>query len=141
MLIFAPTTSPIKPAITKRIFIGQKIGLSKAVIGLTILAIGTSLPELVTCLVAASKGYHDISIGNLVGSNIFNTLLVTGVAGVARPFEIVQSLKATDYWIMIAITAGFAILGIAGRNKITRTGGILLLSSYIAYMAYLFLRT
>ncbi len=108
---------------------------------MSILAIGTSLPELVTCLVAASKGHHDISIGNLVGSNIFNTLLVTGVAGVARPFEIVQRLKTTDYWIMIAITASFAILGIAGRKKITRTGGVLLLCSYIAYMAYLFICT
>lgn len=130
-----------KMSVAGAVFIGQKIGLSEAVIGLSILAIGTSLPELVTCLVAASKGHHDISIGNLVGSNIFNTLLVTGVAGVARPFEIVQRLKTTDYWIMIAITASFAILGIAGRKKITRTGGVLLLCSYIAYMAYLFIRT
>ncbi|MHC4156653.1 MAG: hypothetical protein ACYST6_17275 [Planctomycetota bacterium] len=78
------------------------------------------------------------SIGNLVGSNIFNTLLVTGTAGVVRPFELVQRLETTDYWIMISITAGFAILSIAGRKKITRTGVILLLCSYIAYMARLF---
>jgi cation:H+ antiporter len=67
-------------AVKGAVFIGGRIGLSTAVIGLTIIAIGTSLPELATCVVAAVKGQHDISVGNLVGSNIFNTLLVTGTA-------------------------------------------------------------
>jgi cation:H+ antiporter len=117
--------------------IGKKIGLSEAVIGLTIVALGTSLPELVTCVVAAAKGQHDISVGNLVGSNIFNTLLVTGPAGVVKPFDIVRRLSTADFWIMIAVTAGFAVLAIIGRRKIGRLGGTALLGGYIAYVLYL----
>ncbi len=120
------------------VVIGERAGLSKAVIGLTIIAFGTSLPELATCVAAAIKGHHDISIGNLVGSNIFNTLLVVGTAGVVRPFTIGQRLVGTDYWIMIVVSAGFAALAIIGRRKITRSFGAVLICGYIAYMIYLF---
>jgi len=119
------------------VFIGDRIGLSKAVIGLTIIAIGTSLPELATCVAAAIKGQHDISIGNLVGSNVFNTLLVVGTAGVIRPFEIVQRLAGVDYWIMIAVSGGFAALAIIGRRVITRFSAIVLLSGYAGFIVYL----
>ncbi|HUW18771.1 MAG TPA: calcium/sodium antiporter [Sedimentisphaerales bacterium] len=118
--------------------IGERIGLSKAVIGLTIIAVGTSLPELATCIAAAIKGHHDISIGNLVGSNIFNTLLVTGVAGTVRPFEVTKRLVGSDYWIMIGVSAAFIVITLAGRATIGRIGGILLLCCYAAYMLYLF---
>ena len=123
------------------VFLGDRIGLSKAVIGLTNIAIGTSLPELATCVVAAVKGQHDISIGNLVGSNVFNTLLVVGTAGTISPFKIVQRLAGVDYWIMIAVSAAFASLAIVGRRVIGRLGGTLLLCGYIAYMLYLFVYT
>lgn len=113
------------------------IGLSDAVIGLTIIAIGTSLPELATCVAAAVKGQHDISIGNLVGSNIFNTLFVTGTAGVIRPFEVTKRLIGTDYWIMIIVSAGFALAAIIGRRVIGRAAGIVLLCAYAGYMVYL----
>jgi cation:H+ antiporter len=119
------------------VFIGERVGLSKAVIGLTIIAIGTSLPELATCLAAAVKGQHDISIGNLVGSNVFNTLLVTGTAGVIRPFTIVQRLAGVDYWIMIIVSAAFASAALLGRRIIGRAGGTLLLCGYVSYMVYL----
>jgi cation:H+ antiporter len=121
------------------VVIGTRIGLSDAVIGLTIVAVGTSLPELATCVVAAIRAQHDISIGNLVGSNIFNTLLVTGTAGAVRPFEIAKRLAAgSDYWIMIAVSAAFAALAVLGRRIIGRIAGALLLCTYIAYMIYLF---
>lgn len=123
------------------VFIGDRIGLSKAVIGLTIIAIGTSLPELATCVVAAVKGQHDISIGNLVGSNVFNTLLVVGTAGVVRPFGIVQRLAGVDYWIMIAVSASFAALAIVGRRVIGRAAGIVLLSAYVGFIVYLLVFT
>ena len=123
-------------AVRGAVFIGERIGLSKAVIGLTIIAIGTSLPELATCVVAAVKGHHDISIGNLVGSNVFNTLLVTGIAGVVRPFTLGQRLAGADYWIMIAVSAAFASAAIIGRRVIGRAGGMLLLCGYVAYMVY-----
>ena len=109
------------------VVIGERIGLSKAVIGLTIIAVGTSLPELVTCVMASLKGHDDISIGNLVGSNVFNTLLVTGTAGVIRPFAIGRRLAGFDYWIMIIISGSFILMALAGRRVIGRASGVLLL--------------
>jgi len=122
------------------VFIGEWAGLSEAVIGLTIIAIGTSLPELMTCMVAALKGHDDISIGNLVGSNVFNTLLVIGTAGAIRPFGITARLIGTDYWIMIAVSAAFMIIAIFCK-RIGRISGALLLAAYGAYMVYLFVFT
>jgi len=121
------------------VVIGERAGLSRAVIGLTIVAIGTSLPELVTCVVAATKGEHDISIGNLVGSNIFNTLLVVGTAGVVRPFgEIVGRLAGgLDYWIMVGVSGVFLLMAMAGRC-ISRFDGVLLVCGYVGYLVYLF---
>jgi cation:H+ antiporter len=124
-------------AVRGAVFVGERIGLSQAVIGLTIVAVGTSLPELATCLVAAVKGQHDISIGNLVGSNVFNTLLVVGTAGVVRPFTIVQRLAGVDYWIMIVVSAAFASVVIIGRRIIGRAAGAMLLCGYVAYIVYL----
>jgi len=125
-------------AVRGAVVIGERIGLSKAVIGLTIVAVGTSLPELATCIAAAIKGEHDISIGNLVGSNIFNTLLVVGTAGIVKPFNISRRLITTDYCIMIAVSIGFALLVIIFRRTISRIGGAILLCGYIVYMIYLF---
>ena len=120
------------------VFIGTQIGLSKSVIGLTFIAFGTSLPELVTCVVAAIKGHHDISIGNLVGSNIFNTLLVVGGAGIVLPFNIQQRFAGgIDYWIMIGTCIVFTLVIILGRRTIRRFGGILLLCGYLGYLVYL----
>ena len=128
-----------KMAVEGAVFIGNKIGLSESVIGLTIIAFGTSLPELVTCVVAAIKGHHDISVGNLVGSNIFNTLLVVGGAGVVREFTIEPRFAGgTDYWIMIIVSTAFALAVIIGKRTIGRVSGILLLCGYIGYLVYLF---
>lgn len=123
--------------ISGAVFIGEAIGLSEGVIGLTIVAFGTSLPELVTCVVAAYKGQDDISVGNLVGSNIFNTLLVTGGAGMVRPFTIGPRLAGgIDFWIMIAVGGGFTLLAIAGRRVIGRLSGLLLVGTYVGYIVY-----
>ena len=118
------------------VFIGIQIGLSKAVIGLTIIAVGTSLPELATCLVAAIKGQDDISIGNLVGSNVFNTLLVVGAAGSIRPFEIAKRLAGVDYWIMILVSGVFIAIALISK-QIGRIGGLILFAGYAAYIVYL----
>jgi cation:H+ antiporter len=127
-------------AVNGAVVIGQRVGLSEAVIALTIIALGTSLPELVTCVVAAVKGHHDISVGNLVGSNIFNTLLVTGAAGMVRPFDVGPRLAGgADYWIMIAVSAGFAAAILIGKRTISRLAGVVLIAAYIAYVAYLLL--
>jgi cation:H+ antiporter len=127
-------------AVRGAVYIGKAIGLSKAVIALTIIAFGTSLPELVTCVVATLKGHHDISVGNLVGSNIFNTLLVTGAAGLVKPLTIAEARLAggTDYWIVVIVSAAFALAAILGRRKISRPAGAILFCTYIAYLIYLF---
>jgi cation:H+ antiporter len=118
--------------------IGAAIGLSDAVIGSTIMAVGTSLPELVTCVIAAVRGHHDISVGNLVGSNIFNTLLVTGVAATVTPFGVgPQFAGGTHFWIMIGVSVGFAVALIAGRRSTNRPSGAVLLGVYVAYLVYL----
>ncbi|MFC1636124.1 calcium/sodium antiporter [Planctomycetota bacterium] len=123
------------------VVIGTRVGLSEDVIALTIIAFGTSLPELVTCVVAAVKGHHDISVGNLVGSNIFNTLLVTGAAGVVKPFQMESQRLAggTDYWIMIAVSVLFTAFVIIGRRVIGRMCGIVLVCVYVGYIVYLLL--
>jgi len=127
-----------KMAVEGAVFIGLEIGLSERVIALTVIAFGTSLPELVTCVVAAIKGHHDISVGNLVGSNIFNTLLVTGAAGIVRPFEVGPRLAGgVDYWIMVVISAAFAVAVIIGRRVLGRVSGSLLVCAYIGYVIYL----
>jgi cation:H+ antiporter len=127
-----------KMAVEGAIFIGLEIGLSESVIALTIIAFGTSLPELVTCVVAAIKGHHDISVGNLVGSNIFNTLLVTGTAGMIQPFEIGPRLAGgADYWIMVIIGTAFAVLIIINKRILGRLCGLLLVCAYIGYIIYL----
>ena len=125
-----------KMTVNGAVFIGQSVGLSEAVIGLTIIAVGTSLPELATCVAASVKGEHDISIGNLVGSNIFNTLLVVGTAGTIRPFAIVQRLAGIDYWVMIVVSVGFAVMAFFFKG-IQRSAGILLLCGYVGYIVYL----
>ena len=125
-------------AVSGAVTIGTKIGLSDAVIGSTIMAVGTSLPELITCVVAALKGHHDISVGNLVGSNIFNTLLVLGAAGMVRPFGVGPRFAGgSDFWIMVGVSAGFALAAVAGRRVVGRFSGTLLLGTYVGYLIYL----
>ena len=127
-------------AVRGAVVIGEFAGLSKAVIGLTIMAIGTSLPELATCLVATFKGHDDLSIGNLVGSNVFNTLLVVGAAGAIKPFSVSSRLIGVDYWVMIAVTAAFLAVA-AITKRIGRLPGLCLLAGYIVYLVYLLAMT
>ncbi|MFC1765769.1 calcium/sodium antiporter [Planctomycetota bacterium] len=145
LLIFAGLvglTVGARMAILGATYVGKLVGMSNAVIGLTIVAIGTSLPELITCVVAALKGHHDISIGNLVGSNIFNTLLVTGTAGLIRPFSVGERFSGgIDYWVMMAVSLGFTAMAWAWRGRLSRLGGGILLGTYVAYMAYLLIFT
>lgn len=121
--------------------IGERAGLSDTVIGATILALGTSLPELTTCLIAAFKGHDDLSVGNLVGSNICNTLLVIGTSGlvIVKPYSIESNpqLIGWDYWLMIIVLALFSIIALAFR-KISKSAGIFLFMCYAGYIAYNF---
>lgn len=114
------------------------IGLSETVIGLTVIAIGTSLPELVTSIVAARKGQNDIAVGNVVGSNIFNILFILGVSSVISPI-VTDSYAIADCCMLIAvslITFVFALF----KRKINRPMGAVMLLMYVAYTAYLLVR-
>lgn len=117
--------------------IARTNGISEAVIGLTLIAAGTSLPELVTSVVAAMRGNPDIAIGNVVGSNIYNVLAILGVASVLGPVEIDGQIRAVDMWVMLAATVAlFPPLLFA--NRIGRFYGLLLVLGYLAYVGYLF---
>lgn len=133
---FAALAGGANLTILSAVTIGERVGLSQAVIGLTILAIGTTLPELMTSVTAAMKGHHEISLGNLVGSNIFNALVVVGACGLTRPFDVDLRLLHVDYWIMLGVAAVFYPMALIGR-RVSRLDGGLLFGGYVFYLAYL----
>lgn len=115
--------------------IARFLGVSERFIGLTVVALGTSLPELVTSVIAARKGNADIAIGNIVGSNIFNILFVAGTSAIIIPV-LFQPAFAADSIVAIA-AAVLLWLCVLKDHKLTRSGGILMLLSYAAYFIYL----
>ncbi|MGD9661256.1 MAG: calcium/sodium antiporter [Porticoccaceae bacterium] len=120
--------------------IAETLGVSDLVIGLTIVALGTSLPELAASVIAVRKGEHDIAIGNVVGSNMFNLLAVVGIAGVIAPMpDISPDVLSRDWPVMMAMTLGLFVMayGFRGQGRINRFEGCLLLLSFIAYNSYL----
>lgn len=119
--------------------IAQGLGVSDIVIGLTIIAIGTSLPELASSLAATRKGEHDIALGNVLGSNIFNTLAVVGIAGAIHPMSVGPEVLSRDLLVMTALTLLLFVFcyGFRGPGRINRLEGLVLLSCYIGYMVYL----
>jgi cation:H+ antiporter len=122
--------------------IAQTLGVGDAVIGLTVVAIGTSLPELASCIAAARKGEDDIALGNLLGSSLFNTLAVVGLAGAIAPTDIEPALLTRDLPVMAGLTVLLFAMGwgFKGPGRIDRLEGGLLVFVYFAYTAWL-LRT
>ncbi|WP_286220828.1 calcium/sodium antiporter [Marinobacter apostichopi] len=122
--------------------IAQALGVSDLVIGLTIVAIGTSLPELASAMAAIKKNEHDLILGNILGSGIFNTLAVVGLAAVIEPLKVDPEVLYRDWTLMLALTMGLLLMGyygITGKRKlITRGEGSVLLLVYVAYTGYLF---
>jgi cation:H+ antiporter len=120
--------------------VAQGLGISDFVIGLTIVALGTSLPELAASMVAARKGEHDIAIGNVVGSCMFNLLAVIGIAGLITPMSsIAAEVLYRDWTTMILLFVAVFIMayGFRGEGHINRIEGFLLVTAYVAYTAYL----
>lgn len=117
--------------------LAKMFGISERFIGLTIVALGTSLPELFTSVIAARKGKADIAIGNIVGSNIFNILFVVGASAIIVPVVFVESFIID---CIVAVLAGIVLwLCTFRKKKLTRMGGILMLVCYLIYFAYLLL--
>lgn len=117
--------------------LAKSLGISEVVIGLTIVAIGTSMPELVTSIIAALKGESDIAIGNVVGSNLFNILAILGITATVHPVS-AAGLEHIDFIVMLALSAILLPFAWTGF-RIGRREGTLLLITYMGYMSYLVL--
>ena len=123
--------------------IAQAFGISDLVIGLTIVAVGTSLPELASSLMAIKKKEHDLALGNVLGSNLFNTLAVVGIAGTIHPMAVAPEVLSRDLAVMTGLmlflfVAGYGFRG-PGRGRINRFEGGAMLAVYLGYTAYLVL--
>ncbi|MBE5888327.1 MAG: calcium/sodium antiporter [Lachnospiraceae bacterium] len=118
--------------------LAMKFGMSETLVGLTIVAVGTSLPELVTSIVAARKGEVDMALGNAIGSNVFNILLVLGIASSISPIGFIMN-NAID--ILAVVVATLICWVVAGKTKqLKRPMGILMVLAYVAYMVYVVMR-
>ena len=119
--------------------IAHLLGVSDLIIGLTIVAIGTSLPELASSVIAARKGEHDLALGNIIGSNLFNTLAVVGIAGSIHPMIVGPEVFSRDLMVMAGLTLSLFMLGwgFRGPGRINRWEGGGLFCVYLAYNAYL----
>ncbi|MBO4582488.1 MAG: calcium/sodium antiporter [Alphaproteobacteria bacterium] len=115
--------------------IATRIGVSERVIGLTLVALGTSLPELVVCVAAALKREYDMAVGNIVGSNIFNILFVLGTTAAIRPLPFESAFLMDGLVALMAVT--MLMIFVARNSKLGRVGGILFLIAYVIYVYYL----
>jgi cation:H+ antiporter len=119
--------------------LARLFGVGDLVIGLTIVAIGTSLPELASTLVAMRRGEHDIALGNIIGSNLFNTLAVVGLAAAIRPIAVPSEVISRDIPVMTGLTVALvaACIGFRRPGRINRVEGALLLAVFLGYTALL----
>lgn len=119
--------------------IAQSLGVSDLIIGLTVVAVGTSLPELASCVAAARKGEHDIALGNVLGSGLFNTLAVVGLAGVIAPMDIGIDVLTRDLPVMAGLTVLLFVMGwgFRGQGRINRLEALVLLALYVGYTGWL----
>ena len=121
--------------IDNAVIVAESFGVSERIIGITIIAIGTSLPELITSIIAIRKGHTEIGLGNIIGSNIYNILMILGIASVITGIA-VTPLIFTDYWVMIVFSAALIIL--IKFTKLSKKEGIGLVAAFFAYIFALF---
>lgn len=119
--------------------IARDLGISDLVIGLTIIAVGTSLPELAASVMSALKGEDDMAVGNIIGSNMFNLLAVLALPGLIAPSVLEPAVLLRDFPVVLALTVALFIMayGFTGPGRINRVEGGLLLTSFVAYMSWL----
>lgn len=132
-LIVLPLSSKI--LVDGAVTVATTLGISDTIIGLTIIALGTSLPELAAALASAMKNEHDLAVGNILGSNMFNLLGVLGIAALVHPLDVEPVLLSRDVLTMFLLTGALFILAMRkrGANQISRGGGMLLLFGFVAY--------
>ncbi|MDM8002785.1 MAG: calcium/sodium antiporter [Bacteroidota bacterium] len=120
--------------------IATDFGISEKVIGLTIVAAGTSLPELATSVVAAVKKNNDIAVGNIIGSNIFNIFLILGVSSLINPLQYDRSFNSDIYFLGIGTVALFILMFTGGRKKLDRWEAAILLAAYVLFTIFFVVR-
>lgn len=120
-------------------YIAVKLGASERVIGLTVVAIGTSLPELVTSVVAAIKGETDIAVGNIIGSNIFNILFIAGISSLFSPLTFTLDGNLVDAVVALGASLLLYVFALFDKNRLGIPAGVVFLCFYVAYYVYLFL--
>ncbi|HIF9220305.1 TPA: calcium/sodium antiporter [Photobacterium damselae] len=118
--------------------IAKYYGMSDLVIGLTIIAVGTSLPELAASVASVLKGEDDMAVGNIIGSNVFNILAVMGIPGILNPSAISPLAMGRDFYVMLGVSVLLLIMALGKNRRINRVEGGILLICFIAYQAYLF---
>lgn len=120
------------------VYVAQSLGVSDLIIGLTIVAIGTSLPELAAGIAAVRKNEHDLILGNILGSGIFNTLAVVGMAAVIEPMAADSVVLYRDWMVMMGVTLALFLMGMfGGKRIILRWEGAVLMAAYLGYTGYL----
>lgn len=136
LMLFAGGRLLVDQAVT----LARLAGLSEALIGLTIVAIGTSLPEMATSVVAVRRGQNDIAVGNVVGSNIFNIFWILGLTSVIKPLPFNASIGYDAIVAVLATLVLFAAVFIGKRNEINKWQGIVFVLIYCSYISYLIIR-
>jgi cation:H+ antiporter len=121
--------------------IAHQLGISELIIGLTIVALGTSLPELAAAIASVKKNEPDLAIGNIIGSNLFNSLAVIGIPATITSFSISKLAVTRDLPVVIAITLlfyGLSRFPVTGAQNLSRLKGLCLLSAFVIYQLYLY---
>ena len=116
--------------------LSRRFGISETVIGLSVVALGTSLPELVASLVAAARGHAEVALGNIIGSNVYNVLGILGATAVIHPIRVPAEIARVDIWILLAATL-LVLLFLRSGTRIGRLEGAVLLGGYVFYAAWL----
>ncbi len=126
--------------LTNAVVMAKELGMSDSVISITIVALGTSLPELVTCIIAAIKGNPQLALGNVIGSNIFNILMILGISTMIAPISL-AGINIIDLVVLTASTIlTFIVAFTFGKRKIDRIEGVIFVALYISYTSYLLMR-
>jgi cation:H+ antiporter len=122
--------------VASAVTLAQAFGVSETIVGLTLVAVGTSLPELVTSLMASLRRQGDVAFGNILGSNIYNVLGILGVTALVRPIPVPPQIVELDIWVMLAATAALLVFAASGR-RLDRRESAFLLVAYAAYVGVL----
>ncbi|MEF1229835.1 calcium/sodium antiporter, partial [Vibrio fortis] len=123
--------------VNNAVVIAKYFGMSDLVIGLTIIAVGTSLPELAASLAGVMKGEDDMAVGNIIGSNVFNILAVMGIPGILNPSILSEFAMGRDFWVMLGVSLLLVVMALGKSRSVNRIEGGALVVCFLAYQGYL----